>query len=302
MRFSSSATLATTATESFLSFEEQCELIAAAQNVPCSVDTDTEGSEVVRFGRTPEADAAITRLVQAFTPLIRSLARTSARLDYDEAEAVCLERFLQAVREHDLDSPIPFSRDIRTMLRYELSDKGRTSDLVQIKENVAARYFRLLRDCDFDATAAYEICRTTPNGLDPQTFLAVHRAYGHVVSLDLALTGDEDAEDRHEAFLIDQMAGDYTEDIAQRDLVGWLFTKVNDQEEQILRLRYGFGDAVTESIRSEAGFLPTSSDPVMTDGQVAQCVRLPLSTCNRQRRNALATMRAALDALAAESE
>ncbi|MBP2323312.1 RNA polymerase sigma factor (sigma-70 family) [Kibdelosporangium banguiense] len=289
-------------TEIFLSPEAQYALISAAQDVPCTVITDATGNETVAFGKTRKSEAALTRLVQSFTPLIRSMARTATRLDYDEAEAICYARFMQAVREFDLDSDVPFSRDIRTMLRYELSDKSRTKDLIQVKENVAARYFRLLRQHDRDVKAAYEVCRTTPNGLDPSTFLAVHRAYGHVVSLDLAMDGDENSDDRHEAFLIDHMAEDAADDLANRDLIRWAFSKVSDREEQILRLRYGFVDVATENIRSAAGFRSDTSDPVMSDREVAQCLGLALSSCNRYRRDALATMRAALESLVADGE
>ncbi|MDT8915798.1 hypothetical protein [Amycolatopsis sp. PS_44_ISF1] len=294
------------ATESFLSHEEQCALIAAAQDVPCTVTTNPEtGEETVTFGKTAASETALTQLVVSFTPLIRSMARTAPTLGYDEAEAICLERFMKAIREYDLNSELPFSRDIRTMLRFELSDKTRTRGVVAIKENVAARYLRLVQKHAGDVRAAYEECRTTPNGFDPSTFLAVHRAYGMLISLDIA-PGDSDAGaagdwNEHERILIDHMAA-FEEDLANRDLVRWAFTKVAEREAQILRLRYGFDDLTTENLRSRAGFRTDVDDLVMSDREVAQCMGLALSSCNRYKREALATMRSALESLAAESD
>lgn len=292
------------ATESFLSDEEQRALIAAAQDVPCTVTADPEtGEETVTFGKTAASEVALTQLVRSFTPLIRSMARTAPALGYDEAEAICLERFMRAIREYDLNSELPFSRDIRTMLRFELSDKNRTRGVVAIKENVAARYLRLVQKHEGDVRAAYEECRTTPNGFDPSTFLAVHRAYGMLLSLDVEVDGDDSQAsgdwNSHERFLIDRMA-EFEEDVANKDLVRWAFTKVSEREEQILRLRYGFDDLATENFRSRAGFRSDADDLVMSDREVAQCMGLALSSCNRYRREALATMRAALESLASD--
>lgn len=288
-------------TVNFLSDEEQRTLIAAAQDVPVTIETGDDGAEVVRFGRTREADAALTRLVQAFSPLIKSVARTSKVLDYDEAEATCYERFLQAVREFDPAVIRSFSAAVRAMLRMEISDKDRTSDLIQVKENVAARYFRLIHKHDGDVAAAYEECRLTANGFDPASFLAIHRAIG-IESIDRA-ADSRDFRDfsRQETSLTDQTVN-FDEALAQADLVRWAFTKVTEREATVLRLRYGFDDLATENIRSAAGFLNDKSDMVMSDREVAQCLRSSTATVNRIRREALAVMRAAMDDLARDGE
>lgn len=300
-------------TEIFLSDEEQRDLIAAAQDVPCVVTTDNNGREVVKYGRTKASEKALTALVEAFKDkAIRNVARTAKILDFEEAQAVLFERFVLAVREYDLDSDVPFSRDIRTLLRFELSDRERTSNIVTVKENVSARYFRLIHKHEGSVEAAYEECRTTANGFDPATFLAVHWALARLDSMDRGFdTSDQNPEgapatgrlkvDSPIGAIADSL-GNFDEDLAQADLVRWLFTKVADKEEAILRLRYGFSDLATENIRSAAGFRNDKDDLVMSDREVAQALNSSTPTVNRLRRAALATMRDALDSLATDGD
>lgn len=295
------ASLALSAHTDYLSDDDQRTLISAAQDVPTAVETDEQGERVV-YGTTPAADRALTALTEAFLPVIHKVARTSKVLDFEDALAVCLEEFVTSVRRYNLSSGLPFAATISTILRFRISDTDRTSDLIVVRENVAARYWQLVHKHDGDVLAAYEECRTTSNGFAPATFLAVHYAIASLDSLD-GTSGDSDRAEgqnhTHEAALADPSPS--PEDLAlNADLVRWLFTLVPDREEQILRLRFGFSDLATENLRLAAGFRADVSDLVMSDKEVAQVLGSTTPTVNRLKRRALDTMRAAMEEVVAD--
>lgn len=297
---------AATATE-FLSVTDQARLIAAAQDVPCQIVTDADGTERVVYGQTPAAERALEELTRAFLPLLHKAARSSKVLDEDDAFGLALAEFVAAIRRHDTTSDVPFSAVLPTVLRYAISDADRTSDLIVVRENVAARYFRLMHKHEGSVEAAYGECRDTANGFDPATFLAVHRAIGSPASLDGA-PGEYDGTmsdgltagqfNAQEAALADRTPGPEETAVAA-DLVRWLFTLTDDRQESILRLRYGFCDLATENLRLAAGFR-TGED--LSDAQVAVAAHLSRPTVQREKTKALATMRAALQGLVDEAD
>jgi RNA polymerase sigma factor (sigma-70 family) len=298
----------TDSTEIFLSDADQRRLIATAQDVPCSVEVDEDGTERTVFGYDPAAEAAMAELIGRFSGMIRNVARMSKVLDYDDAESACYERFIRAVREYDLDSEVPFSRDIRTVLRRHMIDENWSADIVRVKIDVATRYSRIMKKHDGDVLAAYEECKTTPNGFDPATFLAAHYAIStKTKSFDEPRRTDEgeveegivrdETVDHGSALASREEPFDAV--VARRELVAWLFTKVSDYERTLLKLRYGFDDLATENIRSAAGFRTDRDDLVMSDREVAQALGKTTPTIQRHRSAAERTMRTALDEAAA---
>lgn len=279
-------------TDTFLSVSEQADLIATVQNVPLTLTTTDDGSEVSTYGRTPASDAALSRLLQAFSPLIGKVARTARRIEDDDAEGILTEAFIRAVRSHDLAAPAAFSRDIATMLRYALALEERTGSTVKVADNVSARYRRLVAAHDGDVAAAYAECRDTANGFAAHTFLLTHAALNSV-SLDEMLSGPEP---RTDAALV-ASAESFDEQLAQADLVRWLFAQVEEKPAQVLRLRYGFTDPVSVNLRLRAGFLGDPDRAVMSDAEVARCMSSTTPTTNRIRARALDTMREALSSL-----
>lgn len=301
-----SSALSYDAATEFLSVDAQLRLIAAAQDVPTEVIAEADGTERVVYGKTPASEAAMEQLTTAFLPLLRKIARSSKVLDEDDAFGLVLVEFVQVVRRHDLTLGIGLAPVLSTVLRYAISDADRTSDLIVVRENVAARYFRLLHKHEGNVEAAYAECRDTANGFDPATFLAVHRAIGAPDSLDAAgvngweggVAGGALLTEGTEAALADRTPGP-EETAVQADLVRWLFTLVEDRAESVLRLRYGFTDLATENLRLAAGFR-TGED--LSDAQVAVATHLTRPTVQREKAKALATMRAALQGLVDESE
>jgi RNA polymerase sigma factor (sigma-70 family) len=298
-----------TATIQFLSTDEQRTLIAAAQDVPCSVVTDIDeatGREAERwvYGRTPAADAAMTTLLERFSPAISAVVRAvlsskSGLMDEDDAAAICQERFIRAVREHDLSTPGSFSASISPLMRYELLSRIRVDGtLLSVNETVVARYFRLMHKHNNDVRAAYAEClgSETSTDVNAATFLSIHRALSIMETLDWSAGDDECDFSSREAAFIDA-AERFDEQIANRDLVRWLFAQVSDREAQILRLRFGFSDLATENLRSAAGFRNDHSDMVLSDREVAQILGSTRPTVQRAQARAISTMRAAMDRL-----
>lgn len=277
-----------------LSVEDQRELIAAAQDVPVEV-VEVDGEERVLYGKTPASELALERLTTSFVAAIRKAAATARVMDKDDAFALCLAEFVAAVRRYDLTSTVPFSATIGTILLRAVSDASRTSDLITVRENVAARYWRLMHKHDFDVQAAYAECRDTANGFDPMTFLSVHRAMATVETIEPLTPGD--GETASAAYLVADHRPDPEALAVEADLVTWLFSLVGNREETVLRLRYGFRDEATEKVLVNFGL---HLGTVLSDVQVAEVTGIARSTVSRLGAGSLAAMRGALQRLVDE--
>lgn len=298
MTESNAPKLAVSAHDAYLTEAETDVLIRVAQAVPFDLDTET-------YGTTPEADDALERLTRAFLPLVHKVARTSTVLDEEDALMTCLEEFIRVVRIYEVGSALPFKAGLRTILTRRIGDVGRTSGLIVVKENAAARYRQIMDRHDWNLEAAYRECQTSTNGFAPETFLAVHNALG-VDSLDVTV-GDTDRTARtsgggtadssqHEGHLADPEPSPEDQTV-QAETVRYLLEQVPADQEQIVRLAYGFTDLATENARLAAGFRADGSP--MPDREVAQVLGMRTPTVNRHRNAALQTMR---DALADEDE
>lgn len=274
----------------FLSVTEQPALIAAAQDVPVEVVL-VDGEEVTRYGKTPASERAMERLIAAFMPVIEKEARRAKVNDEDDALGVLLAEFVSTVHLHDATSPIPFSSTIGTILRRKMSDTDRVSDVVVVKESVAAVYWRLMHKHDFDFAAAYAEVKATANNLAPATFLSVHNIIGGIDSLDpIRVAEDSENGARH---ALANAVGSHEERIVTAAEVDYLFSKVTDEEATIVRLAYGFRDFATEKIRVEAGF---KGGEILTDVEISgTSVPLGRATINRRRLSALSKMREAME-------
>ena len=298
-----SPALAVSAHEGYLSDSEIARLVTIAQSVPTVIDTDADGGERVIYMNTPEADDALSRLTNAFLPVLNSVAGSSTALPYEDAFMIVCEEFISYVRRFDLSSALPFKAPIRTILSRRLGDEGRTSGLIVVKENAAARYRQLMDRHDWNLEAAYADCKA--GQFAPETFLAVHRAIG-VESLEAehrnggpsaSASGDRVTTlATYEAELADPEPSPEAITV-QAETIRYLFSLVPADREAILRLAYGFSDLATENSRLAAGFRADGSP--MSDREVAQVLGMRTPTVNRHRNEALAVMR---DALADEDD
>lgn len=300
------AALSLPAHAGYLDNHEIHRLIALVQTDYPQDVTDADGTERTVYRTTPESEDALVRLHNAFLPLLHKAARGSSVLEYDDALMIAVEEFISTVRRYELDSALPFTAGLSTILIRKLGDVGRTSGLIVVKENAAARYRQLMDSVDWDLNAAYDLVVSgyrdgtgTHKGFTPDTFLSVHRAVG-VESLDVSASeamgssntsaGISD-QSKYRNYIADPTPS--PEDLTvQAELVRWLFTLIASRQEQILRLRYGFCDLATENIRLRHGY---RTGEILSDRQVAQVVGSTTPTVNRQRSEALTAMRDALE-------
>lgn len=282
-----------TAAAEFLSVTEQVDLIATAQDTPAIIATQDDGTEVTRYIATPSSEAAFERLFLAFLPAIEKAGRVSKVLDSDEALAVSIAEFTEAVRDFDVTSTLPFSATISTRLRFAVLRADLANDVIRVKRSSSKVYFNLVHKHGGDFAAAYADAKATP-GMDPSTFLAIHHVIGGIDSIDPVLRAeDSDNGARHS---LASAVGSHEEQIATEAEVAWLFTLVTDEEATVLRLAYGFCDDATENLRVAAGF---STGEILSDVEISgTAIGLGRATVNRRRLSGLSKMREALIAKA----
>ncbi|MGL5829048.1 MAG: hypothetical protein ACRC0L_05700 [Angustibacter sp.] len=277
-----------------LSVERQRKLIAAVQDAPVVVSADGRAT----FGYSAASESALAALTESFIALFRKEAAAARVLDREDAFAEAVAEFVDATRRYDLGSSIPFSATIRTIIRRHLSDVARTSDIISVKENVAARYWRLMHAHDHSFSAAYNSVRQAGGGLDPLTFLAAHYAL-QVASLEIRLTGPYDAAALTLADTVADISTDH-DDVVNAALVDWLWTLVDADTARALRLRYGFPrDLATEAVTASLGL---HDGEVLTERQVGAVLGWSQTLTHRRIVRGLSTMREALQELVNEEE
>lgn len=262
--------------------DERHELLAAARQ------TDDAGTA------TPAAQDAVERLLAAYAPLLRgAVARTNARLDRDEAEAVAAEAFLVAARSH-LDSAWrDFTGHVHAAVGSALRDA--VSDVMTPFSGIDSRERRrfcdhLYRVCGGDVRAAYRRVGEVHH-MSPERFADLAAALLGVTSLDGPTAyADRWESDRGPQTIAEGSAS--TEDaVADRDLVDWLLDKLEDRQRLTVELYYGFTTGNLASRREAAGFRP---DEDLDDEGVGAIIGRSRSAVIRARHKALDTMRAAL--------
>ena len=292
----------------YLSDREIDNHISAAQTAQQIDVTDDDGTERTVYTNSPDGEAALEILYTAFLPLLHKAARGSSVLDYEDALMIATEEFFSVVRRYEVGSALPFTAGLATILSRKLGDVGRTSGLIVVRENAAARYRQLMDTVAWDLNAAYGLVvkghreGTGENrGFTPDTFLSVDRAIG-VETLDGPDINETDTTSRgsfsnsssytsREGYMGDATPGP-EEETVQAETVRALFTLVSDQQESILRLVYGFCDLPTENVRYANGY---KTGELLSDRQVAGALGMTTPTVNRRRNESLRVMHAALE-------
>ncbi|WP_405061928.1 hypothetical protein OG474_09805 [Kribbella sp. NBC_01505] len=246
---------------------------------------------------SPAAAGALEDLTIAYAPAIRAASHASKALDSDDAYQVAAEAFVLAVRNYDPDSDLPFAATVSSILRAAVLREARASDLVRVKDNTAAKYWRLMHKHNMDANAAYEECLHEVNDFTSATFLAAHAALGGVETFD--------PHNNEADVILADRAPQPDDAIIRADYVEWLYTHVSDVQESILRLRYGFDDLATANLlaawNEDNAHILYPLGEVLDDARVGDVIDMPRATVNRQAHKALDAMRAAdAEALAAE--
>lgn len=255
-------------------------------------------------GGPAQVEEAQERLTLAFLPAIKHAARSTKVQDPDDALGNALEEFLRAVASFDLNGDVPFHALVSRILNNHISDTDRTSGTIRIPGTPAAKYWRLMHAHGMDVESAYRECRELANGIDPMSFLAIHRVMQGFDSLFTHSTFttngglDKDRENGEYYAIGISMAGVPTpgpeERIVEESLIAWLFTLVTAHQQSILRLIYGFRDDATETLRFDSGY-PTGLD--LSDAQAAHALGLSRPTVQRHKSAALKIMRTAMQEL-----
>lgn len=277
-----------------LSAIDELALVLRAQACPVESYLDADGRGCTRFLSTDASRAAVERLTAAYIPAIHTAAKTARTLDTDDAFSVAALAFVEAVMSLDLSLGSLAGR-AQALMRFAILEAENAAPVVSIKRDMLNRYWGLLKKHDGDIEAALAECREGRINLAPATFLSVHRAL-RSVSLDVPLRApDGDTVETMADTLTDpaHLTAGPEESAVSVELSRWLLSLVPAEQEQILRLAYGYVDAATENIRVTAGF---KFDEDLSDSQTATALFMSRARVQRERTGALSTMRAALQA------
>jgi RNA polymerase sigma factor (sigma-70 family) len=242
----------------------------------------TEAEEIDTIARAQAGDETATEtLLLAYGPAIRSaisnvagLTGGDAPVDLDDVRMTAIEGALTAIRAHDPEKGARLAGTIRQYVADALSEEFAASrPALQVPSRTLSRFFGILREADGDVETARGLAGE--RGMRETTFdliLAAARP-GSIEALRDP-NGDGDLRD-----LVAEPV--YTTspvvDVEDAILVDLAFRAVDDEEERICRLSYGF----------------TEYDP-QPDAEIAHRMGLTRPTVQRKRGKALGKMRKAL--------
>lgn len=245
-----------------LSTEQEADLLAAAQ---------------------AGDDTAMLTLMQAYGPAIRAAvanfgkaAAESGSLDLDDLRSTALAGFIKAVHKYDGEKANGkgLAGIVKPTLVDELTKALPSASPVNVPERTRRRYFTILAAADHDPVAAANLAPSYSLARD--TFINLHAIFG-TVSMDEASSVSGEATRHDEATSIFNPSA--IADAEDAVLCELAFSAVDDTEERICRLSYGF----------------TEYDPV-PDAEIGHRIGMTRPTVQRHRANALRKMRESLAA------
>lgn len=259
-----------------------------------------------------EAESAMEKLVNAFLPVIYNTARDVSEslvfkgLDAEEMLSHLFTEFIDYARNrYVVGQEAKFAYAIKRILGLAFANRAREAGLIAVAQDSKRRYLKLMKDHDNNAAHALADCKS--GQFTPATFMAVHNAInisdnsldGSRFDSSYNATSSDENEDNpaideamHKAGYYE---GDPADHVAQSALVGFAFLQVEDQRVvQAMKLKYGFDDLATHTLRVNHGFDQYDAD-VMKVEDVARIVRMGRSTLNKKINDALEVMREAIE-------
>jgi DNA-directed RNA polymerase specialized sigma subunit len=237
------------------------------------------------------AEAATLKLLYAYAYALRGVAgdyrhaaglRAAGPRDIhvsDDLRMAAVEGFLEALYAFDLDGA--HSRLAATVEGYIANSLSRAvvaPVAVSVPERTLKRFYAILRKAEGDPVRGAAMA---PHfSMTEETFDSVLKAVRNVQSLDGPAGGPAGGPGGHSPDRLDFSAvtgQDYLNDIEDRLLVEAAFAAVDDLEEEVCRLAYGFGD----------------SDPI-PDAEVGHRLGLSRPKVQRVRASALGKMHNAI--------
>ncbi|MGZ0151848.1 hypothetical protein ACXJJ3_32650 [Kribbella sp. WER1] len=256
-------------------------------------DTDhslTEDAEAAAILAAQAGDqSAMELLLRAYGPVLRAVvAEVNGGLregaigrfsDYgasavspDDLQQAAVEAVLGLIRVHDVSTSPRISGRVRDYITDAVVRESHGKSAFQIPKRTLTRYFGIIRACEGDVREAYR--RAPEFSLAQETFLSILEAIG---AESLSAREDEDSRDGEERAASPVFSSSPISDAEDAILVDVAFRAVDDDEERICRLSYGF----------------TEYDP-QPDAEIAHRMDLTRPTVQRKRAKALAKMRKAL--------
>ena len=205
-----------------------------------SLEAEREAIAAAKGGDNTATD----KLLRAYAPVLRSAVAaylnesSSATYDADEVRATALLGFVQAVNDFDPETHARLAAIVKKTVVRTLCNEFLTPSSFSVPARTLQRFYGILRAAEgnvFEATAL-----APKFDMSKETFLAVLSAVRNVDSLDGASADDENHTDAIEGArpLWDGTATDAEDAV----LVAAAFNAVDDLEEDVCRLSYGFAD------------------------------------------------------------
>lgn len=232
---------------------------------------------------------ATVSLLYAYASAIRNaVARFTsetpeAKTDPEELRSAALLGFFEAIKSFDADKHERLAGIVRTVLMRTMREEFITPSAFTVPDRTLTRFYEILRHADGNV---YEAAALAPKySMTKETFLAVLSAVRNVNSYE----GITSAEDEFDPYAVGGQSSTGPRDVdakplwdnsaAEEDaeLVKAAFEAVDDLEEEVCRMSYGF----------------TDYEPV-PDAEIGHRLGLSRQKTQRTRSSALGKMRAAL--------
>ncbi|UIW13302.1 DNA binding protein [Arthrobacter phage Crewmate] len=223
-----------------------------------------------------EATAA---LLYAYAPAIRNVVERftgeghTATPDDEELHATALLGFAEAIAAFDPEKHLRLSAVVRVVLARVMRDQYPSRDAFTVPARTLTRFYSILRKAEGNV---YEAAALAPQyEMSRETFFSVLSAVRDVDTIDGTPSDDEGHAD-----LVNDARPIWDASAAEEDalLVAAAFEAVDDVEERVCRLAYGF---------------ESYGDPV-PDVEIGHKLGMTRPTVQRRRSSALGKMREAL--------
>ncbi|CCQ44285.1 RNA polymerase sigma factor, sigma-70 family protein [Pseudarthrobacter siccitolerans] len=241
-----------------------------------SVEAEREAIAAAKQGD----NAAMESLLRAYAFAIKSAVSrfraegASATADEEDLRSSALLGFVEAVNTFDPDKHERLAAVVKNVLARTLREEYMTPTAFSVPDRTLTRFYGILRKAEGNV---YEAAALAPQfDMSRETFFAVLSAVRNVDTLDGAPNSDDELHGDLTASarpLWDGAASDAEDAI----LIATAFEAVNDLEEEVCRLAYGF----------------TEYEPV-PDAEIGHRLGLSRQKTQRTRSSALGKMRQAL--------
>lgn len=248
-----------------------------ARNAERRIESAEEERLLIAAAKLGDSEATVA-LMYAYAPAIRNVVERftaeghTASPDDEELHATALLGFAEAIAAFDPEKHLRLSAVVRVVLARVMRDQYPSRDAFTVPARTLTRFYSILRKAEGNV---YEAAALAPQyEMSRETFFSVLSAVRDVDTID-GTPGDED-----HAALVNDARPIWDASAVEEDalLVAAAFEAVDDVEEKVCRLAYGF---------------ESYGDPV-PDVEIGHKLGMTRPTVQRRRASALGKMRAAL--------